>query len=121
MTGTDRILLAIAALNGFMAVVFGAVAAHAAPDAATENLLKTGALWQVVHALATMVAIGLLPRPKLVSGLFLGGAMLFALSIYALAFGAPDPVAYVTPVGGFLMLAGWVWLGVSALRGGGDA
>lgn len=121
MTGTDRTLLALAALNGFMAVVFGAVAAHAAPDAATENLLKTGALWQAVHALATMLAIGLLPKPKLTSALFLGGAMLFALSMYALAFGAPDPVAYVTPAGGVLMLAGWVWLSVSALRSGGDA
>lgn len=118
MTRTDRLLIAAAALNGFLAVVFGAVAAHAAPDRDTQALLTTGATWQAVHALATMVAIGLLPRARLVSGLFLSGAMLFALSIYALAFNAPVFVAWITPVGGLLMLAGWVLLGVSAMKGG---
>lgn len=118
MTRLDRILIAIAALNGLAAVGFGALAAHAAPDIPTETLLRTGATWQAVHALATMVAIGLLPRARIVSGLFLAGVILFAGSIYALAFGAPPLVGFATPVGGILMMAGWAVLAFSALRGG---
>lgn len=118
MTRVDRILIALAAFSGFLSVAFGAVAAHGAPDVGTEKILTTGASWQAVHALATMVAIGLLPRARVVAGLFLGGSFLFATSLYLLAFLGVPELGWITPLGGLLMLAGWVWLAVSALRGG---
>lgn len=118
MTRVDRILIALAAFSGFLSVAFGAVAAHNAPDVGAERLLATGATWQAAHALATMVAIGLLPRARVVAGLFLGGSFLFSTSLYLLAFVGIAELGWITPAGGLLMLAGWVWLAVSALRGG---
>ncbi len=45
------------------------------------------------------------------------GIVLFSGSLYALALGAPRPVAWVTPIGGVAFLGGWALLAVAALRG----
>ncbi|MFN9032979.1 MAG: DUF423 domain-containing protein, partial [Alphaproteobacteria bacterium] len=45
---------------------------------------------------------------------FLTGSVIFAGSLYAMAFGAPRWMGSVTPIGGVLFLIGWAWLSVSA-------
>jgi uncharacterized membrane protein YgdD (TMEM256/DUF423 family) len=40
--------------------------------------------------------------------LLLIGIVLFCGSLYALAFGAPHAVGFLTPLGGLLLIAGWV-------------
>ncbi|HYZ47615.1 MAG TPA: DUF423 domain-containing protein, partial [Sphingomonas sp.] len=42
--------------------------------------------------------------------MLLGGATLFAATLYAMALGAPRWLGAVTPVGGVLMIAGWLWV-----------
>lgn len=110
-----RTLLVMAALSGFLAVAFGAFAAHGASDHAAE-LLKTGAHYQIVHALAVFACASAAPTRRLAPGLFLAGSALFAGSLYALAFGAPGVVGAITPLGGLSLLAGWVALGWSVWR-----
>ena len=45
---------------------------------------------------------------------FLAGAAIFAGTLYAMAEGAPKWLGAITPVGGALLIGGWVWLAWSA-------
>ena len=102
-----------AALSGAVAIGAGAFGAHGAEKHAAD-LLKTGGQYQLVHAVAALVAMQLGARGP--GWLFVGGAALFALSIYGLALGGPRWLGPVTPLGGVLMIAGWLWLAAKFLR-----
>lgn len=105
----------LAALSGACAVAFGAFAAHGATPRAAE-LLRTGSHYQLIHAVAALVALGR-PRGQAAAWLFVGGAAVFAGSIYALAFGAPRLLfGPITPLGGLAMIGGWLWLALGVLR-----
>lgn len=97
----------LAALSGAMAIAAGAFGAHGTTERAAE-LLRTGGQYQLVHAVAALVALSLGARGP--GWLFVAGAALFAGSLYGLALGGPRWLGPVTPVGGVLMMAGWVWL-----------
>lgn len=108
------LVVRLAALSGFLAVAFGAFAAHGARDARAAELLHTGSLYQLTHALAVF---GWLAVRKVggtagltAPALFLAGTVLFSGSLYALAFGAPRALGMVTPFGGLCFLAGWLLL-----------
>jgi len=114
MTRGPALVVRLAALSGFLAVAFGAFAAHGARDARAAELLHTGSLYQMVHALAVF---GWLAVRKAggkagvtAPALFLAGTVLFSGSLYALAFGAPRVLGLVTPFGGLCFLAGWLLL-----------
>jgi uncharacterized membrane protein YgdD (TMEM256/DUF423 family) len=109
----------LAALSGFLSVAFGAFAAHGAKDARAAELLHTGALYQMTHALAVFAWLAVRSPGKTAAGgktglwtpsLFLAGTVLFSGSLYALAFGAPRVLGMVTPLGGLAFLAGWLLL-----------
>lgn len=107
-------LISIAALSGAIAVAAGAFGAHGASGAAVR-WLRTGAEYQLIHAIAAMAALSM-PRGRLAAMLFLLGAALFAGSLYAMAFGAPRSLGMVTPIGGASLIIGWVVLALAALR-----
>jgi len=114
-----RPLVALAALSGFLAVAFGAFAAHGVADPRAADWLRTGAQYQSIHALAVFAALALHRAGArgmgLAAGLFLGGTVLFAGSLYAMAFGAPRALGMVTPIGGLAFMAGWLILAWRAL------
>jgi uncharacterized membrane protein YgdD (TMEM256/DUF423 family) len=101
----------LAAASGFVSVAAGAFAAHGATDPAARDLLRTGASYEAIHALAVLACAALFKahprRAAWASGLFLSGSALFSGSLYALALGAPRLVGAITPVGGAMFLAGW--------------
>lgn len=105
----------LAALSGALAVGAGAFGAHGASGAAAE-WLKTGGQYQLIHALAALVALRFDARGS--SWLFVGGAAIFAGTLYLMALGAPRWLGAITPVGGVLLIAGWLWLAFVASRGG---
>jgi len=107
-------LAGLAALSGGLAVAAGAFGAHGASGLPAE-LLKTGAQYQMVHAIAALVALTR-PSGRAAGWCFVGGGALFAGSLYALALGAPKLIGIVTPFGGLALIAGWVVLAVGALR-----
>ena len=109
--GSGGSLFVLAALSGAMAVAAGAFAAHGASGKAAE-WLRTGGLYQMVHAVAALVALGR-PRGGLAAALFVGGGALFAGTLYAMALGGPRWLGAVTPLGGAGLIAGWL---VLALR-----
>ncbi|WP_375393783.1 DUF423 domain-containing protein [uncultured Sphingomonas sp.] len=100
-------LAIFAALSGALAVGAGAFGAHGTSGQAAE-LLKTGSHYQLIHAVAALVAMRLDVRGPGWS--FVAGGALFAVSLYALAIGAPRLVGVVTPIGGALLIGGWLWL-----------
>jgi len=118
-----RVVL-VGALYGAVAVGLGAFAAHLgeASLAATDNeTVRTAVMYQLFHA-AVMVGMGSLKdhvEPGLLgasSWAFGLGVLLFSGSLYALALGAPAEVAWATPVGGFLLIIGWLLLAITAAR-----
>jgi len=114
-----RLWLAIAGLGGAASVVAGALAAHLADDAKAVELLRTGALYGMVHAaaLVAVVAVGARRLAVRVAGWsFAAGILLFSFSLFALAAGAPRWLGWVTPAGGIALIVGWAALATIALR-----
>jgi uncharacterized membrane protein YgdD (TMEM256/DUF423 family) len=103
----------IAALSGALAVIAGAFGAHGAHGEAQE-WLRTGGQYQLVHAVAALVALRLEARGP--GWLFVAGGAVFALTLYAMALGAPRWFGAITPIGGALLIGGWLWLAWIAAR-----
>lgn len=111
-----NILGVLAALSGAVAVMAGARGAHGAVGEAAE-WLRTGSQYQMVHAVAALVVMGL-PGGRGAAWGFVAGAALFAGSLYAMAYGVPaKAVWFVTPLGGLVLICGWLWLAVGMVRG----
>lgn len=101
----------LAALSGALAIGAGAFGAHGASKEAAE-WLKTGAHYQLIHAVAALVALRMEARGS--AWLFLAGGAIFAGSLYLMALGAPRWFGAITPIGGALLIAGWLWLAWAA-------
>lgn len=115
-----RVLPLLAALNGLLAVVVGAFAAHALTDPQAKAWAATAATYQLPHAVAVFALLGwrdTLAISRAAWALTLG-TLLFGLSLDALALGAPRGIAALAPVGGTLMILGW--LGVAWVAATGD-
>lgn len=118
-----RLWLAIAGLMGIASVVSGAIATHLATDARAGELLRTGAVYGMVHAalLIAVIALAQGREPRRGAAVFAGwsfalGVVLFSGSLFALAAGGPLWFGWIAPVGGALLILGWAALTVLALR-----
>ena len=114
----NRALLIFAALNGALAVAAGAFAAHGAGPA-VKTLLTTGAHYQLAHAVlasacAMWAAGGTLGR--LAGWLAAVGGLVFALSLYAVGLIGLGAAGAIAPVGGLLMIGGWLTLAAAGWR-----
>lgn len=113
MALSNRLVLVLIALNGLLAVVCGAFAAHVVSDSAARELLRTGAAYQLAHAAA---AAAVLNRSRWSALLMSIGALIFATSLYLLALSGWRALGVITPLGGALMIIGWGVLLGFALR-----
>jgi uncharacterized membrane protein YgdD (TMEM256/DUF423 family) len=118
-----RLWLAIAGVAGFASVAAGALATHLAADPRAAELLRTGALYGMVHAAALLALTASAqqgePRrgPATVAGWsFAAGLVLFSGSLFGLAAGVGPWLGWVAPFGGGALLLGWVAVAVLALR-----
>jgi uncharacterized membrane protein YgdD (TMEM256/DUF423 family) len=118
-----RIWLAVAGFGGLVSVLAGAGAAHVADGSRSSELLRTGALYGMVHAAALIAVIALAqgrePRrgAAAVAGWgFTLGIVLFSGSLFALALGGPHWSGWVTPFGGVALMVGWAALAVLGFR-----
>jgi uncharacterized membrane protein YgdD (TMEM256/DUF423 family) len=103
---------AFAAFSAALAIAAGAFAAHGA-SAEAADWLRTGALYQLVHAVAALVVLERDRKPAL---LMLVGAAVFSATLYCMALGAPRWFGAITPIGGLMMIAAWLLIGISSLR-----
>ena len=90
-------LMVFAALSGALAVGAGAFGAHGASGKAAE-WLSTGGQYQLIHALAALVALRMDARGP--AWLFVAGGAIFAGTLYLMALGAPRWFGAITPIGG---------------------
>lgn len=115
-----RLWLTIAGLGGIASVVAGTLAAHLADDPKAAELLRTGALYGMVHAAALIATIALAQgrrRAAVIAGWsFAAGIVLFSGSLFALAAGGARWLGWATPFGGAALMIGWFALVILALR-----
>ena len=101
-----------------MAVALGAFAAHGAGPA-VKSLLTTGAQYQMVHAvLAVACAIWSSggKAARIAGWLAAGGGLIFCLALAMIGLLSLPVMGAVAPVGGTLMIAGWIVLAIAAFR-----
>lgn len=117
----QRLWIALGSLAGLVAVAMAAVAAHALGglDPARVRMVESGIQMQGWHALA-LLGCGLwAPRGGRLAdwagAAFALGTLLFCGAVYALGL-AGISLGLVAPAGGWLLMLGWLLLGISAMR-----
>jgi uncharacterized membrane protein YgdD (TMEM256/DUF423 family) len=124
---SNWILVAGGALMA-LATICGALGAHLLPGRLSErelNIYDTAVRFQFFQALGLLV-LGAVARGAYSEGLYaaalllIGGIVTFCGSLYLLAFhltlGAPLVVAVATPLGGILLIGGWVMFAIASWR-----
>jgi len=112
----SRNLVVFAAFNGTLAVALGAFAAHGASPQ-VKTLLSTGAHYQMVHAVLAVACAVWGARLAVIAGWLASvGGLVFGLALSAIALLSLPAMGAVAPIGGGLMIAGWVTLILAAAR-----
>lgn len=120
--------LKTAFLLGALSVALGAFAAHGLKNYISNNAIatfETGVRYQFYHVFALLAAAILYKDFKGVQTagwLFIAGILLFSGSLYLLSAvqGMVQPgyqwIGAITPFGGLLFIAGWLWMFMAVLR-----
>lgn len=121
----ERFWLLAGALGGLSAVAAGAVITHAwapvRPDPEALEQARSALQMHVLHV-AALLAVAWLAgrggrRVHLAGIAFAAGLVLFCGAAYARA-GWGVRLPHVAPLGGLVLIAGWVLLGMAGLGGG---
>ena len=105
----------LAAITAAIAIGAGAFGAHGV-SGDPQRWLQTGGQYQLLHAVATLVALKWSER-LLTPALFMIGGWVFSGSLYAMAMGAPRALGAITPLGGLMMIIGWLALAFTLQSG----
>ncbi len=125
MTALARALAASGATLALLAVALGAFGAHALRarlEPRDLEIFETAVRYQMYHALALLGIAWLSTRlGDLLIGwagwLMVAGTLVFSGSLYLLVLTGPRWLGAITPIGGVLMIAGWLLVVVALLRG----
>ena len=116
--------IAISALNLAFAVILGAFGAHGLKKIASPEQLtwwQTATDYFFYHAIG-LLALGIiskvLPQLPIKNSFILIqiGILFFCGSLYVMALGLPRILGAITPIGGALMIAGWLLLAFNAFK-----
>ena len=120
------VALSMAGVHGAVAVAMGAYAAHGMDDgfdAEAVTLVQTAGIFQLVHAAVLVGAAAALRSARRRSGRALAvavvahglGALLFCGALYGAAFTDLGSFGLVAPIGGSLLIGGWVALAAAGI------
>jgi uncharacterized membrane protein YgdD (TMEM256/DUF423 family) len=131
MSSRFNVWLLTAALLGGLSVALGAFGAHGLesrlkdpsgtlPASAQRTIAnwETAARYQMYHALAVL-GIGCLLNSRrsmllqLAAGAMTVGTLIFSGCLYALVLSGQTMLGRIVPIGGVLMLVGWILLGIA--------
>jgi uncharacterized membrane protein YgdD (TMEM256/DUF423 family) len=123
----SRKILITASLFGAIAVVLGAFGAHGLKSlipAEALTIWAKGVEYQFYHTFALLFLSQLKESKwkRMAYGFFSFGILLFSGSLYVLATKSVTEISFVnyvgpvTPIGGLLLIAGWIILLLSALK-----
>lgn len=118
----NKNIVVTAAILGALTIMIGAFGAHGLKELISEKALtsfETGVRYQMYHVIvllilgfATQISVKTL---KWVFRLFVFGILFFSGSIYLLTLNEYLPfdtktIAFITPIGGFFLILGWLRL-----------
>ncbi|MGQ4877770.1 DUF423 domain-containing protein [Billgrantia sp. LNSP4103-1] len=120
----SRLAWVAVAMSGFITVAMGAFGAHGLAELvppASLRAFETGVRYQAWHTLACLVILVWrqqlpLAGQRLVLWCWTLGIVLFSGSLYLLVLTGWLVLGPVTPIGGLMLLVGWLALAVCALR-----
>jgi uncharacterized membrane protein YgdD (TMEM256/DUF423 family) len=119
--------IVLGALGGALSVAAGAFGAHglaARLDARGLELWETASRYLMYGSLS-LALVGLLGRLGAVRGVdvagwcLLLGALVFSGTVFVLALGGPRWLGAITPIGGTLLIVGFLAFAWAAMRGAG--
>lgn len=119
-----KLLLIVGALNAALAVIMGAFGAHglkARVDAVLLETWATASLYHFHHALALLL-VGILAKQfggtgfVAVGWTLFSGMLIFSGSLYLLVLSGQRWLGAVTPIGGTVMIVGWLMLAWAVYR-----
>ncbi|WP_420603888.1 DUF423 domain-containing protein [Flagellimonas sp.] len=119
----NKTILLTATIFGLLAIILGAFGAHGLEKVVEQSALdsfETGVRYQMYHALFLLL-LGMwdgmtINRKKTVFRLIWIGVVLFSFSIYALALNELTTfdfkkIGFITPIGGTILIVGWIFFG----------
>jgi len=120
----QRTLFLAGTCFGFLSVLLGSFGAHGLKGHLLPEMLvifETGVRYQMYHALALLAAAWAVTafNAKLIfraGTCFTAGIIIFSGSLYLLALSGIKTFGAITPVGGALFMAGWVFMILGAIR-----
>jgi uncharacterized membrane protein YgdD (TMEM256/DUF423 family) len=121
----DRKVFALGSLLAGLGVMLGAFGAHALENRLPADLLavfETGVRYQMYHAVGLMIlamAIHRWPDRRLVTPAWMlfAGTAVFSGTLVTLALTGLRWLGAVTPVGGVMLIAGWLLVAWRLVRG----
>ncbi|TPN87528.1 DUF423 domain-containing protein [Aquimarina algicola] len=127
-TSTNKTILITGAFCGLIAVLLGAFGAHGLQkfvDAKSIDSFTTGVRYQMYHAIVCIIlgSLAVLDQKakKRIFYFFISGIVLFSGSIYLLVVDeilgiSLSSIAFITPLGGFLLIFGWILFILSLIK-----
>jgi uncharacterized membrane protein YgdD (TMEM256/DUF423 family) len=124
----NKTIFATGIFFGLTAVLLGAFGAHGLEnmlDSKAMETFETGVRYQLYHALFLMILGGfnllVEEQKKIVYYFIVAGIICFSFSIYLLATNDLSnfdfkKIALLTPLGGVLLITGWILLGFRVLK-----
>lgn len=112
----NKKILVMASLVGALAVILGALGAHALKELLGEGIknYETAVKYHFFHVFAILF-VQMIPQISLkqknvVSLLFFVGILFFSGSLYVITTGliSAKSIWFITPLGGLTMITGWV-------------
>lgn len=122
-----KFFLIAGAVNGLLAVAFGAFGAHLLEGRVADKYLdtwQTAVQYQMFHSIG-LIAVAILMSSALIGPLsslswagylMLAGIVIFSGSLYVLSLSGISVLGAITPIGGLAFIAGWVMLMVAAAK-----
>jgi uncharacterized membrane protein YgdD (TMEM256/DUF423 family) len=114
---TPKTMVRAGALLGGSAVAAGALGAHGLHDMLAKNgeleVFETAVRYQMWHALALLACASLQRaghRCRTAAWCFVAGSVVFSGTLYSIALTEARWPGAVTPVGGVLLIVGWLAL-----------
>lgn len=123
-----ELVVIIGGIYGTLAVIFGAFGAHALKKRFSEDQLRsfeTGVKYQMYHAIVLIISGIVFPfigiSQQLVAWFFIIGIFLFSFSIYGLTLSASAGkkikiLGPITPLGGMLLILGWIFFTINIVE-----
>ncbi|MBT8243996.1 MAG: DUF423 domain-containing protein [Winogradskyella sp.] len=124
----NKKLLLTGSIFGIFAIILGAFAAHGLEKLVDENSIKsfeTGVRYQMYHAFLLLILGRSSFLPEKVKSriwiLTIVGIFFFSFSIYALATNSLTSfnfktIAFITPIGGLILILAWVLMLITILK-----